>query len=63
MYDEDIDSDLFHDYQKTLNAAYQGETDPDVDRLEDMIHADYKRGELSSSHYDKLMSLIQDIKG
>ncbi len=63
MYDDFVDSDLFHDYRKKLSAAYQGESEVDVDQMEDMIHADYKRGELSSSHYDNLMSLIQDIKG
>jgi len=62
MYDECISSDKFHAYRGTLSKLYQGEdVDYSIEEIEDSIHKDYEMGSLSSTQYDNLMSLVQDI--
>ena len=62
MYDEYISSDKFHVYRGTLSKIYQGEdVDYSIEEIEDSIHKDYENGKLSSTQYDNLMSLVQDI--
>ena len=62
MYDEYISSDKFHAYRGPLSKLYQGEdVDYSIEEIEDSIHKDYEMGSLSSTQYDNLMSLVQDI--
>lgn len=62
MYDEYIGSGKFHAYRGDLSKIYQGEdVDYSIEEIEESIHNDYKAGNLSSSQYDNLMSLVQDI--
>ena len=62
MYDEYIGSDKFHAYRRALSGIYQGEdVEASIDEIEESIHSDYEQGKLSSSQYDNLMSLVQDI--
>ena len=44
---------------------YQGynEGEEDIDEIAEKIQEDYEEGKLSSSQYDNLMSLVQDIGG
>ena len=64
MYDNYIDDDKFRYYRGVLNKIYQGfgDEEEDLDVIIDKIQEDYERGELSSSQYDNLMSLVQDIE-
>jgi hypothetical protein len=64
MYDNYVDDDKFRYYRGVLNKIYQGfgDEEEDLDVIIDKIQEDYERGELSSSQYDNLMSLVQDIE-
>ena len=64
MYDNYVDDDKFRYYRGVLNKIYQGfgDEEEDLDVIIDRIQEDYERGELSSSQYDNLMSLVQDIE-
>lgn len=64
MYDNYTDDDKLRYYRGVLNKIYQGfgEEEEDLDVIIDKIQEDYERGELSSSQYDNLMSLVQDIE-
>lgn len=62
MYDEYVSSDKFHAYRGTLSKIYQGEdVDYSIEEIEESIQKDYENVKLSSSQYDNLMSLVQDI--
>ena len=62
MYDNHISSDKFFHYRDILSRIYQGEdTKTNLDELLEEIQNDYEAGELSSSQYDNLISLAQDI--
>lgn len=62
MYDNYISSDRFHAYRGDLSKIYQGEdVDYSIEEIENSIHKDYENGKLSSTQYDNLMSLVQDI--
>ena len=64
MYDNYTNDDKFRYYRGVLNKIYQGfgDEEEDLDVIIDKIQEDYERGELSSSQYDNLMSLVQDIE-
>ncbi|MBQ4404303.1 MAG: hypothetical protein IJL12_04200 [Selenomonadaceae bacterium] len=62
MYDNHISSGRFFHYRDLLSKIYQGEdTETNFDDLQDKIQNDYEAGLLSSSQYDNLFSLIQDV--
>ena len=62
MYDSHVDDDKFRFYKGILNEIYQGDSEEDIDEITEKIQEDYEKGGLSSSQYDNLMSLIQDIE-
>ena len=62
MYDNHIASGRFFHYRDILSRIYQGEdTETNLEDLQEEIQNDYEAGLLSSSQYDNLMSLVQDI--
>ena len=62
MYDNQITADRFFHYRDILSRIYQGEdTETNLDELLEEIQDDYEQGKLSSSQYDNLLSLAQDI--
>lgn len=62
MYDNHISSGRFFHYRDLLLKIYQGEDiETNFDDLQDKIQNDYEAGLLSSSQYDNLFSLIQDV--
>ena len=64
MYDSHINNGKFRFYKKILNEMYQGYGgEEDIDKIAEKIQEDYEEGKLSSSQYDNLMSLVQDIGG
>jgi len=62
MYDSHVDEVKFRFYEEVLNKMYQRESEEDIDEITEKVQEDYERGLLSSSQYDSLMSLIQDIE-
>ena len=62
MYDSHIVGGNFRYYKGILNELYQGYGEEDIDEIVEKIQEDYEEGNLSSSQYDNLMSLIQDIE-
>ena len=62
MYDSHIVGGNFRYYKGILNELYQGYCEEDIDEIVEKIQEDYEEGNLSSSQYDNLMSLIQDIE-
>lgn len=65
MYDSHVNNAKFRFYKRILNEMYQGygEGEEDIDEIAEKIQEDYEEGKLSSSQYDNLMSLVQDIGG
>ena len=64
MYDSHIVGGNFRYYKGILNEMYQGYgEEEDIDEIVEKIQEDYDEGNLSSSQYDNLMSLVQDIGG
>ena len=63
MYNSHIDNGKFRFYKGILNEMYQGYGEEDIGEIAEKIQEDYEDGELSSSQYDNLMSLVQDIGG
>ena len=63
MYDSHIVDGNFRYYKGILNELYQGYSEEDIDEIVEKIQEDYNEGNLSSSQYDNLMSLVQDIGG
>ena len=63
MYDSHIVGGNFRYYKGILNELYQGYGEEDMDGIVEKIQEDYEEGNLSSSQYDNLMSLVQDIGG
>ena len=63
MYDSHIVGGNFRYYKGILNELYQGYGEEDIDEIVEKIQEDYEEGNLSSSQYDNLMSLVQDIGG
>ena len=64
MYDSHANNGKFRFYKRILNKMYQGYGDEeDIDEITEKIQEDYEKGKLSSSQYDNLMSLVQDIGG
>lgn len=63
MYDSYTNAGKFRFYKGILNEMYQGYGEEDIDEITEKIQEDYEEGELSSSQYDNLMSLVQDIGG
>lgn len=62
MYDNHITAGKFFHCRDILSRIYQGEdTEINLDELLEEIQDDYDQGKLSSSQYDKLISLAQDI--
>jgi len=62
MYDNQIASGRFFHYRDILSRIYQGDdTKTNLDELLKEIQADYEQGNLSSSQYDNLLSLAQDV--
>ena len=62
MYDSHISSGKFFYYRDILSRIYQGEdTATNLDELLEKIQDDYEAGALSSSQYDNLISLAQNI--
>ena len=62
MYDNHISSGRFFRYRDILSRIYQGEdTTTNLEDLQEEIQDDYEAGLLSSSQYDNLMSLAQDV--
>ena len=61
MYDSNIVDGNFRYYKGILNELYQGYGEEDIDEIVEKIQEDYEEGNLSSSQYDNLMSLVQDI--
>ena len=59
MYDSNVNNGKFRLYKGILNEMYQGE----IDEIAEKIKKDYEKGKISSSQYDNLMSLVQDIGG
>ena len=62
MYDSHIVGGNFRYYKGILNEMYQGYSEEDIDEIVEKIQEDYEEGNLSSSQYDNLMSLVQDIE-
>lgn len=62
MYDSHIVGGNFRYYKGILNELYQGYGEEDIDEIVEKIQEDYDEGNLSSSQYDNLMSLVQDIE-
>ena len=62
MYDSHIVGGNFRYYKGILNELYQGYCEEDIDEIVEKIQEDYEEGNLSSSQYDNLMSLVQDIE-
>ena len=62
MYDSHIVGGNFRYYKSILNELYQGYSEEDIDEIVEKIQEDYDEGNLSSSQYDNLMSLVQDIE-
>ena len=62
MYDSHIVGGNFRYYKGILNELYQGYSEEDIDEIVEKIQEDYDEGNLSSSQYDNLMSLVQDIE-
>ena len=62
MYDSHIVGGNFRYYKGVLNELYQGYSEEDIDEIVEKIQEDYEEGNLSSSQYDNLMSLVQDIE-
>ena len=62
MYDSHIVGGKFRYYKGILNELYQGYGEEDIDEIVEKIQEDYEEGNLSSSQYDNLMSLVQDIE-
>ena len=62
MYDSHIVGGNFRYYKGILNELYQGYSEEDIDEIIEKIQEDYDEGNLSSSQYDNLMSLVQDIE-
>ena len=62
MYDSHIVGGNFRYYKGILNELYQGYSEEDIDEIVEKIQEDYEEGNLSSSQYDNLMSLVQDIE-
>ena len=62
MYDSHIVGGNFRYYKGILNELYQGYGEEDIDEIAEKIQEDYEEGNLSSSQYDNLMSLVQDIE-
>ena len=62
MYDSHIVDGNFRYYKGILNELYQGYGEEDIDEIVEKIQEDYEEGNLSSSQYDNLMSLVQDIE-
>ncbi len=62
MYDSHIVGGNFRYYKSILNEMYQGYGEEDIDEIVEKIQEDYEEGNLSSSQYDNLMSLAQDIE-
>ena len=62
MYDSHIVGGNFRYYKGILNELYQGYCEEDIDEIVEKIQEDYEEENLSSSQYDNLMSLIQDIE-
>lgn len=62
MYDSHIVGGNFRYYKGILNELYQGYGEEDIDEIVEKIQEDYEEGNLSSSQYDNLMSLVQDIE-
>lgn len=63
MYDSHVNNGKFRFYKGILNEMYQGYGEEDIDEIAEKIQEDYEEGKLSSSQYDNLMSLVQDIGG
>ena len=63
MYNSHVDNGKFRFYKGILNEMYQGYGEEDIGEIAEKIQKDYEDGELSSSQYDNLMSLVQDIGG
>ena len=63
MYDSHIVGGNFRYYKGILNEMYQGYGEEDIDEIVEKIQEDYNEGNLSSSQYDNLRSLVQDIGG
>ena len=64
MYDSHVNNGKFRFYKRILNEMYQGYGgEEDIDEIVEKIQEDYEEGNLSSSQYDNLMSLVQDIGG
>ena len=62
MYDSHIVGGNFRYYKGILNELYQGYGEEDIYEIAEKIQEDYEEGNLSSSQYDNLMSLVQDIE-
>ena len=62
MYDSHIVGGNFRYYKGILNELYQGYSEEDIDEIVEKIQEDYEEGNLTSSQYDNLMSLVQDIE-
>ena len=63
MYDSHIVGGNFKYYKGILYELYQGYgEEEDIDEIVEKIQEDYEEGNLSSSQYDNLMSLVQDIE-
>ena len=64
MYDSHVNNGKFRFYKRILNEMYQGYGgEEDIDEIAEKIQENYEEGKLSSSQYDNLMSLVQDIGG
>lgn len=62
MYDSHIVDGNFRYYKGILNELYQGYSEEDIDEIVEKIQEDYEEGNLSSSQYDNLLSIVQDIE-
>ena len=62
MYDSHIVDGNFRYCKGILNELYQGYGEEDIDEIVEKIQEEYDEGNLSSSQYDNLMSLVQDIE-
>ncbi len=62
MYDSHIHCEEYKDFKNTLIDVLNGDdTTTDVEALSEEIQELYNCGKMSSSQYDDLMSLVQDL--
>jgi len=62
MYDNHINTRVYGDLKGRAKALYEGlDVDDDIAYLKNDVDDAYEQGKISSSQYDNLYSIIDDI--